>query len=283
MTQSCPCCGSVEWTRRPPGFVICQSCGMMTLQRQFSLEEIKKEYGADYFHGREYIDYVADAPVQQTLLRAHLGRVERYVAPGARLLEIGCAYGYFLDLLRRQYPQSVGVDVSSDAVASARRRGLDARDGDLLETDIAGPFDGVCLWDTIEHLTDPVAVMQRAVDLLSPGGYVFLTTGDLGSLLARAQGLRWRQIHPPTHLFYFTRRALTLLCGRLGVTVLALETVTIYRRLGSSLRGWEHRYRGSWSASVAGWLAAVLPERIRAFDFPLNLGDTVFLAARKDR
>ena len=166
-------------------------------------------------------------------------------------------------------------------MAAARDRGLDAREGDLLEVDIDGHFDAVCLWDTIEHLAAPDAVVRRGVDLLAPGGHVFLTTGDFGSWLARAQGLRWRQIHPPTHLFYFTRRALTRLCERFGLTVLALETVTVHRRLSSSLRGWEKRYEGTQSARVAEWLRVVMPAAIRDFDFPLNLGDTVFLAARK--
>ncbi len=254
----------------------------MAAEGEFSLDDLKKEYGADYFHGREYVDYVADAPVQRKLLTSHLRRMTRYVRPGARVLEIGCAYGYFLELLQPQYPHAVGVDVSADAVAAARNRGLDARQGDLSETEVQGPFDAICLWDTIEHLAAPDAVLCRAVDLLAPGGHIFLTTGDFGLVLARVQGLGWRQIHPPTHLFYFTRTALTRLCERLGLRVLALETVTVHRRLSSSLRGWEQRYRGSRSARAATWLRHALPAAIRDFDFPLNLGDTVFLAARKE-
>jgi 2-polyprenyl-3-methyl-5-hydroxy-6-metoxy-1,4-benzoquinol methylase len=281
MTKACPCCEALRWEARWPGFAICGSCGLMVAEGDFALDDLKREYGAEYFHGREYVDYVADEPVQRKLLGAHLRRMARYVPPGARVLEVGCAYGYFLDLLRREYPGAVGVDVSADAVAAARSRGLDAREGDLLQVDIQGTFDAVCLWDTIEHLSAPEAVVRRGVDLLAPGGHVFLTTGDFGSQLARAQGLRWRQIHPPTHLFYFTRRALTRLCERLGLTVLTLETVTVHRRLSSSLRGWEKRYAGTRSARVAERLRLVLPAAIREFDFPLNLGDTVFLAARK--
>jgi SAM-dependent methyltransferase len=281
MTNSCPCCNALRWEARWPGFVICRTCGLMTVEGHFPLEELKKEYGEDYFRGREYVDYVADADVQRKLLAGHLRRMARYVAPGTPVLEVGCAYGYFLRLLRPAHPGSIGVDVSTSAVAAARADGLDAREGDLLELDLRGPFGAVCLWDTVEHLPDPGAVLRRGVDLLSPGGYLFLTTGDFGSWLARAQGLRWRQIHPPTHLFYFTRRSLTLLCGRIGLTVVALETVTVHRRLSSSLRGWQQRYAGSRSARVAGWLHRMLPAGVREYDFPLNLGDTIFLAARR--
>ena len=254
---------------------------MMTVAAHFPLEELKKEYGEDYFHGREYVDYEADAAVQRKLLAGHFRRMAHYLEPGVPVLEVGCAYGYFLDLLGTGYPGSVGIDVSGSAVAAARARGLDVREGDLSELDVRGPFGAVCLWDTVEHLPAPDAVLRRGVELLSPGGHLFLTTGDFGSWLARAQGLHWRQIHPPTHLFYFTRRSLTLLCQRVGLTVLALETVTVHRRLSSSLRGWQQRYPGTRSARVAGWLDRVLPARVREYDFPLNLGDTVFLAARR--
>jgi SAM-dependent methyltransferase len=281
MTTSCPCCDALQWEARWPGFVICRACGLMTVEGHFRVEELKKEYGEDYFHGREYVDYVADAAVQRKLLTSHFRRMARYVRPGQPVLEIGCAYGYFLELLRSAYPASVGIDVSASAVAAARANGLDAREGDLIELDLQGPFGAVCLWDTVEHLAAPDAVLRRGVELLSPAGYLFLTTGDFGSWLARVQGLRWRQIHPPTHLFYFTRRSLTLLCQRIGLTVVALETVSVHRRLSSSLRGWQQRYPGSRSASVAGWLDRVLPTRLREYDFPLNVGDTMFLAARR--
>ena len=282
MTKTCPCCEALQWKTPWTGFAICQSCGLMVAEGEFTVADLEKEYGADYFHGREYVDYVADAPVQRKLLASHLRRMARYVTPGARVLEIGCAYGYFLELLEPQYPRPVGVDLSTAAVAASRERGLDARQGDLSQVELDGPFDAVCLWDTIEHLATPADVVRAAADLLAPGGHLFITTGDFGSWLARAQGLRWRQIHPPTHLFYFTRLSLTRLCERFGLRVLALETVAVHRRLSSSLRGWEHRYAGTRSARVAEWLRHVLPPAVRDFDFPLNLGDTVFVAARKE-
>jgi hypothetical protein len=57
--------------------------------------------------------------------------------------------------------------------------------------------------------------------------------------------------------------------------------VSVHRRLSSALRGWQQRYPRSPSARVAGWLDRVLPARLREYDFPLNLGDTMFLAARR--
>ena len=60
------------------------------------------------------------------------------------------------------------------------------------------------MWDTIEHLKRPDLFVQKAAADLRPGGLIALTTGDIGSLNARLRGARWRMIHPPTHLHYFS-------------------------------------------------------------------------------
>ena len=276
---SCPCCNSTEWLRRWPGFVICRSCGMMTVEAIYSTQDLERFYQEDYFQGREYIDYLGDKASQQKTLAYALRTVQRHVLPGGRILEIGCAYGFFLELIAAIYPNSVGIDVSSVAVSHARRQGLDARQGDLLEMELSERFDAVCLWDTIEHLAKPVEVLERASHALRPGGYLFLTTGDFGSLVARLQGLRWRQIHPPTHLFYFTRPALQAMCGRIGFVALEFKTTRVYRRLGSALEALNRFHAQSLSGRCARLGLRTLSNRLLNWDVPLSL-DTVCLTAR---
>lgn len=281
LPPACPCCEGADWDRRWAGWVICRRCGMMTVENRCQAGDFEALYGPDYFQGREYIDYLADKPAQQKTLGRHLAVVRRHVPPGGRLLEIGCAYGFFLELIAQDYPNSVGLDVSEAAVAHARSLGLDARRGDLLATTLSGSFDAVCLWDTIEHLAWPAETIQRAASLLRPGGHLFLSTGDFGSLLARLQGLRWRQIHPPTHLFYFTRPALDALVRRMGMEVIGFTTVRVYRRLHSALRALDRFRGGSISGRCARGLLKLLPNRILRCDIALNLGDTMLLTAQK--
>jgi SAM-dependent methyltransferase len=277
----CPCCAGSDWHSRWPGFRLCCRCGLLFFEANLTPDEIQRLYGDDYFHGREYMDYHADKPALTKTLAQHLQVVRRLVPAGGRLLEVGCAYGYFLELAAPFYPRSVGVDLSSAAVAEARRRGFDAREGDLLDVALDGAFDAVCLWDTVEHLSQPEAVLRRGVALLKPGGCLCLSTGDLGSWLARVQGRRWRQIHPPTHLFYFTRASLRALCGRLGLEEMQLSTVRVYRRVRSALEALARFHPRSLSGRSARMLLRVVPRCWLDFDLPLNLGDTVRLVARK--
>lgn len=253
----------------------------MTVDQEFSPDALRVLYQKDYFSGREYIDYLADKPAQQKTLRGHLNLVQRYLARGARVLEIGCAYGFFLELIREEYPRSVGVDICSDGIARAHAQGLDAREGDLLQMQFEEPFDGVCLWDTIEHLPNPFPVVRRAAGVVKPGGYLFLSTGDFGAWLPRLQGLKWRQIHPPTHLFYFTRDSLKALAKRAGLEPMGFGTVKVYRRCGSALEALARFRPDTLAGPFAKLLLRCLPRKILDGTFALDLGDTLYFVARR--
>ncbi|HTS17801.1 MAG TPA: class I SAM-dependent methyltransferase [Verrucomicrobiae bacterium] len=253
----------------------------MMFEQQVDLATLRPHYGTDYFQGHEYLDYQGDRAIHEKTLLRHLRLVKRFVPRGEGLLEMGAAYGFFLELAQSYYPDSVGVELSADAAKSAVARGLDVRTGDLLELDFDRSFAAVCLWDTIEHLPHPYETVHRAVGLLKPGGYMFLTTGDFGAWLPRLQGLRWRQIHPPTHLFYFTRRSLDRLCLRCGLVVLEFGTVSVFRRLRSSLRSLDQFHANTLPGRLAKAALRILPGRLLDCGFPLNLGDTMFLVAQK--
>src|SRR5207249_258065 len=153
------------------------------------------------------------------------------------LLEIGYAYGFFLDEARRRFARVVGVDISQDAALKGRERSmLETHAGDFLRMSFApASFDVVCLWDTVEHLEFPYEYLIKARSLLTAGGHVFMTTGDLGSWNARLRGARWRQIHPPTHLHYFSRKTLEALLVRVGFEVLGVETAAYYHSVHNVL------------------------------------------------
>ncbi|HET8647778.1 MAG TPA: class I SAM-dependent methyltransferase, partial [Vicinamibacteria bacterium] len=78
-----------------------------------------------------------------------------------------------------------------------------------------GSLDLLSMWDVLEHTTDPAAVLDRAHELLAPGGTLALSVPDYGSLAARAMGRRWVFLLT-VHLYYFTRTTLAALLRRCG-------------------------------------------------------------------
>jgi 2-polyprenyl-3-methyl-5-hydroxy-6-metoxy-1,4-benzoquinol methylase len=214
-------------------------------------------------------------------MRRHLTQMGRYGRVAGRLLEIGCAYGFFLDEAARVFDHAVGVDVIAHAVDRARERfGVDARTGHFLEMDFDGErFDVVCLWDTVEHLSRPDEFVAKIRDLSTSDGRLYLTTGDISSLNARLRGANWRQIHPPSHLHYFSQETIRRLLERVGFEVIGFETASYYHTVYNVLASMA--LRESTSTRMARGLLRVIGERTaRRVGLWVNLGDIMFVAAR---
>ena len=91
--------------------------------------------------------------------------------------------------------------------------------GNYLDMDLGRRYDLMVMWDTIEHLKRPDLFIGKIAKDLKPGGLLALTTGDIDSLNARWRGPKWRLIHPPTHLHYFSVNTITTLLDRYGFDV----------------------------------------------------------------
>src|SRR5262249_44022007 len=148
--------------------------------------------------------------------------IRRYRRAG-RLLEVGCAYGFFLHEAKRYFTVS-GIELADDAAAHCRRQGLPVETGTADAAERTGrPFDGIGVLDVIEHLPDPHATMVTLARVLAPGGVIVLTTGDFASLAARTLRSAWRLMTPPQHLWFFTASSMERLAAGAGLEVASLD------------------------------------------------------------
>jgi SAM-dependent methyltransferase len=279
---SCSICG-----RRAPsreifarnGFPIrrCDACGVgMAVVEDFDPE---KYYTSDYFKGH-HTDGYNDYPATERILRREFAQTLaalRSLGPtGGKLLEIGCAYGFFLDEARRFY-DVYGVEISRDAVASCHARGMTnvvagTLDKGWLEAN--GPFDVVVMLDVIEHLQRPDRAVQQAAEHLRPGGLMVATTGDFGSVYARHAGPRWRLMTPPQHLWFFTVEALSRLGERFGLRIIDVRHP--WKLVPISLAVYQ-------IARIAGRRTPPkVPKWLGSMGLPMNLFDALRITWRKE-
>lgn len=210
------------------GIVKCPGCGLDYFPDNADTSAL---YQRDYFHGAEYQSYSEEKEILQRNFRPRLEDILKKQSSG-KLLEIGCAYGFFLDLAKAHF-QVKGVDITVEGTESARKNfGVNTICADFSSLpDESGSYDVICLWDTIEHLPEPFVYLKKAAAWLKPGGHLWLTTGDIGSHIARARGAKWRQIHPPTHLYYFDRSTIEKALLQAGLKMEKFEHVGQYRSL----------------------------------------------------
>ena len=227
---ACPVCGSSRVRARAciAGHLLfrCPGCGFQWTPPP-DAAALARIYTADYFEGGEtpavYREGYRTVPRSQNHARI-LDGLEQLGTRG-RLLDVGCAYGFFLDSARARGWNVRGVDLSVHAVALARSRlGPCVWPGTVDSLPATEePFDAVTLLDVLEHLADPASVLHAIRRRLAPRGLLFIRTVDGDSLASRWLGSRWPQIKPPEHLVYPAPRHLAAWLRRTGFCPIRLE------------------------------------------------------------
>jgi len=276
---TCNICSSHSFrqlfTKRGFEILKCAGCNIVftNIPRELDLLSI---YDESYFQGGQsdgYGDYLGTEAVLRREFKSSLQQIRQLTnfQSGLRLLELGSAYGFFLDEAAK-YFECTGIEVSKPAAEYSRQRGHRVLNEPLSEATLPaiGKVDVVSMFDVVEHLPDPVATFKLLDRCLNTGGVIMLTTGDIESINARLFGKHWRLMTPPQHTYFFSRQTLRSIFERMNykievvkrpwkVVPLSLAFYQLGSRLGFRLRPLE---------------------KLNVF-VPVNLGDTVLIAARK--
>lgn len=131
------------------------------------------------------------------------------------MLDVGCSTGDFIFSAKKSF-NVWGQDISEYAINNiiSHSPDLSSRlsactiENSQYEDDF---FDIITLWDVIEHIWDPNKVIEMLTLKLKPGGLLFISTPNIGALVAKLMQKRWAFMTPPEHLCFFNRDTLNIL------------------------------------------------------------------------
>lgn len=152
------------------------------------------------------------------------------VGKGKRVIDFGCATGYFAKLLSQEGCEVTGVEVNPDAAKVAEQYCKRVIVADLDNTDIKSfvgedVFDVVTFGDVLEHLKDPWTFLRSVKDLLTPNGYIVASVPNIahGSVrLALVEGrFDYAELGllDSTHIRFFTYDSLHYLFESTGYAI----------------------------------------------------------------
>ncbi|MBP9814610.1 class I SAM-dependent methyltransferase, partial [Candidatus Woesebacteria bacterium] len=184
---------------------------------------VKDHYSKGYFLGdptrSAYANYELDKPMIVRNMRKFLGKILQKKKSG-KLLDVGCAYGYFVELAQSAGFDAYGFDPSAYAVSQARKLVGKSRiaQGTISEVRYKeNTYDVITLFDVFEHLQDPVTDLKKLRRMLKPDGIIIIATGNAQSFAAKVFGRRWTFYIPPQHLSFFTKANLQTFMSQVGL------------------------------------------------------------------
>jgi 2-polyprenyl-3-methyl-5-hydroxy-6-metoxy-1,4-benzoquinol methylase len=250
--------------------VRCRDCGLISSRPTMPPERIVESY-------QEMTDeaYLGEEHGRRDLFRWVLERMDAYILPGRRLLEVGSNVGVFLSVAAEAGWTARGVEPSRWAVETGRRLyDVELVEGTADTVDLADGYnDAVVMLDVLEHLVDPVGSLRHLRRALHDEGMLALSTINVASPHARLRKGSWPWFIRP-HLHYFTPETLDALLRKAGYDL--VEWATVPRTFHAS-------YIAHRIASSSGAIGRIAERATDVVDPPVPvgwLGDVVLVLAR---
>ncbi|HYP78318.1 MAG TPA: class I SAM-dependent methyltransferase [Polyangiaceae bacterium] len=198
----------------------------------WAFETTPPVYEESYFEGDAkqaggYGQYAAQAGWRLEKAKRQLRELQAIGGvSGGRALDLGSGYGYFRAALSEAGFEHEGIEISKHARQVAEKLyGFSTMGGTLDDygSELRGRYQLITLWDVIEHVADPVALLSRIADCLAPGGVVAIKTPNLDCPEAEVFGPYYHSLKRE-HLVYFTPKSLERAAERAGLRTLAVSS-----------------------------------------------------------
>lgn len=237
---SCNLCSSNSTKKimRIKGFKIvkCKKCGLIYVNPRLRENKLHQIYNKGYFNnlafnGSElpfygYDGYIEEKGEIQATFNRRLKIINKLCRKG-RLLDIGCAFGFFLELARNDGWNVQGIEISEHACKYAKNvLKLPVLNKTLEKADFKqNSFDAVTIFDVIEHLPDPKSMLKGIRKILKPNGLLAITTPNIGSITAKLLGKNWEEVkRVREHIYFFSEGTLKKMLEALNFDVLKTES-----------------------------------------------------------
>jgi SAM-dependent methyltransferase len=209
------------------GYVRCPACDLVFAPSS-SHERLRELYRDDYFedYGQEG-GYDDDADQRRREAQVRAGWLLRSGPRTGRLLEIGCASGWFLAAARAIGYEVVGIEPAQDMAATARdRSGAQVIAAMVEDAELApASFDVAAAFHVLEHLAQPRATLEAVRSALRPGARLLLELPNIASLRAAREGEAWYGMEPAHHVAHYSPQALDALLRAAGFEPEVIDSV----------------------------------------------------------
>jgi len=240
-----PCwCGAAQLFPYSDDYAVCKDCGTLVTRADVKPADLAvtrdqgELYSKDYWlkrHDGQFNYPSFFERTRQDLPERCVHWLKLLLArrlPPAKVLEVGCAHGGYVALMRWAGYDAAGTEMSPWIVNYAKETfGIPVTVGTVEQQTIpAGSLDVIVLNDVIEHLPDPLGTLGACARLLRPDGCFIIQTpeykehlGYAGIIATGDKFIEHLKGKADEHLYLFSRRSAQQLFHRLGFPQITFE------------------------------------------------------------
>lgn len=136
-------------------------------------------------------------------------------------VDVGCGDGALVMTAGDFGFKALGLDIRDETVSSIQKSGFRAQQGDFMSTKFEGKLDVLSMMDVLEHMPFPVSAINKAAEVIRPGGVLVISMPDFNCSSWRMMDAAkanpyWMEIE---HHHNFSRQRLAILLQENGFTV----------------------------------------------------------------
>lgn len=202
----------------------CRDCGFIFVEPRPSIEDLQLMYSDEYFlHNGADLGAHSPTDYETAAIRGSmkfpeiLGWIKK-IKPRGKFFEIGCGMGYFLNYVRKNGFEVEGVEYAALGMKICKEKfGLDVFQSSFEEYTISeNAYDVVFMGDVLEHLINPLEMLQKARVMLKPTGVIAVEVpsmfnsivGRIAVKVFKVIGKKKKMPMPPYHVNEFTPKTL---------------------------------------------------------------------------
>ena len=229
--ETCPICHSdtiAHFTKRF-GFdmSVCQQCAQIFCNPMPSKNQLSFYYNSEMkdFENEFFLEsFEHRIPIFERRIEI----INKYMMSG-RLLYVGSAVGIFVEALKRRSSKYEihCCDPCESACAALKSNYTNINTHQCMVEDLIKPtyFDGVSMWDTLEHISDPISAARKINLLLKDKGFWFFSTPNTDSLEWSIAQKEHVQILPPGHINLFNETSIEHMLNQSGFSMVESYTL----------------------------------------------------------